>query len=70
MPKMLMYKLTFQEKLDDSEHFSIWRLATDDEDAAWQANEIATGSNWQIIDVGPDEKEQVLPEQLARVQRL
>ena len=65
-----MYKCTFQERIDDAEHFSVWRLATDFEDAAWQANNIATGSNWNIINVELDEKEEVLPEQLAGLQRL
>ena len=59
MTKLSMYKMTFQEKAKDSEHFSIWRLASDHEDAAWQAHEIATGAKWQIIDIAPDEKEQV-----------
>tara|TARA_R100000742_G_C4194558_1_gene25563 strand:- start:361 stop:561 length:201 start_codon:yes stop_codon:yes gene_type:complete len=66
-----MYKLTFTEKeYENCEPFSIWRLATDDEDAAWQANDIAVRANWTIKDIAPDEKEQVLPEQLAGLQRL
>ena len=70
MPKLLMYKCTFKEKHDEAEPFSVWRLAQDSEDAAWQCNEIARGSQWQLMDIELDEKEEVLPEQLAGLQRL
>jgi len=69
MPKLLMYKCTFKEKHDEAEPFSVWRLAMDSEDAAWQASNIAAGSDWNIINVELDEKEEVLPEQLAGLQR-
>ena len=70
MPKLLMYKCTFKEKHDEAEPFSIWRLAMDAEDAAWQCDEIARGSQWKLMDIEKDEKEEVLPEQLAGLQRL
>ena len=52
-----MYKVTFQSKDAGEEPFSIWRLAKDVEDACWQADEIARGSNWKLLDVIKDDQE-------------
>ena len=55
--KLELYKVTFKEKDDTEEPFSVWRLAKDTEDAAWQADEIARGSNWKLLDVIKDDQE-------------
>ena len=52
-----MYRVTFETKDSTEEPFSVWRLAKDAEDACWQANEIARGSNWQLKDVIKDDQE-------------
>tara|TARA_R100000458_G_scaffold38709_1_gene36201 strand:- start:577 stop:786 length:210 start_codon:yes stop_codon:yes gene_type:complete len=49
-----MYCITLQA---DGEPFEVWRLATDAEDAAWQANRLAVESQWKLIDVTEDDKE-------------
>tara|TARA_R100000458_G_C8140665_1_gene152016 strand:+ start:139 stop:327 length:189 start_codon:yes stop_codon:yes gene_type:complete len=55
--KLELYKVTFETKDATEEPFSVWRLAKDIEDAAWQADEIARGSNWKLLDVIKDDKE-------------
>ena len=55
--KLELYKVTFKEKDDTEKPFSVWRLAKDAEDAAWQGDEIARGSNWKLIDVIKDDQE-------------
>ena len=61
--KLELYKVTFETKDSTEEPFSVWRLAKDSEDAAWQGDEIARGSNWKLIDVIKDDKEKttILP---------
>ena len=47
-----MYKIRF----DVGDHFV---LAKDDEDAAWQAHNLAINNDYKLIDVIPDEKETI-----------
>jgi hypothetical protein len=47
-----MYKLVF----DIGDHYV---LAKDDEDAAWQAHNLAINNDYKLIDVIPDEKETI-----------
>ena len=55
--KLELYKVTFETKDETEEPFSIWRLAKDSEDAAWQGDEISRGSNWKLLDVIKDDQE-------------